>query len=217
MQQWLSACRNRLIIYHEAVCTHISTSSCCLWSYQHHTYSPLHLELKLQNLQIVDLTTKAKFFHPFMQALCMFIGEALVGLVILVQLLRKPSNQQAQPYQLKKKPAPAYTVIFPAVMDILSTLFSYTALNMVDSSVWQISRGGNIITTALLSSCFLKRVFHRGAILGCLMAFLGITSVQLVAVLYANSGSGGQSASNQIIGILLLVASIVFNSLTLIA
>jgi hypothetical protein len=102
-------------------------------------------------------------------------------------------------------------------MDILSTLFSYTALNMVDSSVWQISRGGNIITTALLSSCFLKRVFHRGAILGCLMAFLGITSVQLVAVLYANSGSGGQSASNQIIGILLLVASIVFNSLTLIA
>lgn len=102
-------------------------------------------------------------------------------------------------------------------MDILSTLFSYTALNMVDSSVWQISRGGNIITTALLSACFLKRVFHRRAVLGCFMAFLGITSVQLVAVLYANGGGSGQSASTQIIGIVLLVASIIFNSLTLIA
>lgn len=102
-------------------------------------------------------------------------------------------------------------------MDILSTLFSYTALNMVDSSVWQISRGGNIITTALLSACFLKRVFHKGAVLGCFMAFLGITSVQLVAVLYADGGEGGESASTQLIGILLLVASIVFNSMTLIA
>jgi len=73
------------------------------------------------------------------------------------------------------------------MMDVLSTLLSYTALNMVDSSVWQISRGGNIITTALLSACFLKRVFHRGAILGCVFAFLGITGVQLVAILFANS------------------------------
>ena len=49
------------------------------------------------------------------------------------------------------------------------------------------------------------------------MAFLGITSVQLVAVLYADGGEGGESASTQLMGILLLVASIVFNSMTLIA
>ena len=79
-------------------------------------------------------------------------------------------------------------VIFPSVMDLLSTLLSYTALNMVDSSVWQISRGGNIVTTALLSACFLKRVFSRGAIVGCFLAFLGITGVQLVAVLFAEGG-----------------------------
>ena len=101
-------------------------------------------------------------------------------------------------------------------MDLLSTLFSYTALNMVDSSVWQISRGGNIITTALLSICFLKRVFSRGALLGCFLAFLGITSVQVVAIAYSTS-SESQSLQNQIIGTVLLILSIIFNSMGLIS
>jgi drug/metabolite transporter (DMT)-like permease len=107
-------------------------------------------------------------------------------------------------------------IIFPAVMDLLSTLLSYTALNMVDSSVWQISRGGNIITTALLSACFLKRVFSRGAVVGCLMALVGITGVQVVAVLSADGGAS-KDQENQIIGIILLLASILFNSMCLIA
>lgn len=101
-------------------------------------------------------------------------------------------------------------------MDLLSTLLSYTALNMVDSSVWQISRGGNIITTALLSICFLKRVFSRGALLGCFLAFLGITSVQVVTILYTDDSSSG-GLENQVIGIVLLLLSILFNSMGLIA
>ena len=100
-------------------------------------------------------------------------------------------------------------------MDLLSTLLSYTALNMVDSSVWQISRGGNIITTALLSICFLKRSFGKGALLGCFMAFLGITGVQVVAIVYSSS-SESQSVENQIIGTILLILSIIFNSMGLI-
>jgi drug/metabolite transporter (DMT)-like permease len=115
-----------------------------------------------------------------------------------------------------KKPAPEYIVIFPSVMDLLSTLLSYTALNMVDSSVWQISRGGNIVTTALLSICLLKRTFSRGALVGCFLAFLGITSVQIVAVLSSDSSSDG-GISNQSIGIILLILSIIFNSMGLIS
>lgn len=101
-------------------------------------------------------------------------------------------------------------------MDLCSTLLSYTALNMVDSSVWQISRGGNIITTALLSICFLKRVFNRGALLGCFLAFLGITGVQIVDILYSDSSSSS-TLQNQVIGIILLLLSIIFNSMGLIA
>lgn len=105
--------------------------------------------------------------------------------------------------------------MFPAVMDLLSTLLSYTALNMVDSSVWQISRGGNIIFTALLSRFFLKRIFSGTSILGCVLAFVGITSVQVVAVLYSDNSSS-TAISDELIGIILLLASIIFNSIGLV-
>jgi len=72
-------------------------------------------------------------------------------------------------------------------MDLMSTLLSYTALNMIDSSVWQILRGGNIIFTALLSKIILKRLFNNLAIIGCLLTFLGITSVQVVAISFSSS------------------------------
>lgn len=100
-------------------------------------------------------------------------------------------------------------------MDLLSTLLSYTALNMVDSSVWQISRGGNIIFTAIFSRIFLKRMFSESSIFGCVLAFLGITSVQVVAVVYSNSSSS-TALSQEVIGISLLLASIIFNSVGLV-
>jgi drug/metabolite transporter (DMT)-like permease len=100
-------------------------------------------------------------------------------------------------------------------MDLLSTLLSYIALNMVDSSVWQISRGGNIIFTALLSRIFLKRIFSGTSIFGCVLAFLGITSVQVVAVIYSDSSSS-TALTEEVIGILLLLASIIFNSIGLV-
>ncbi len=100
-------------------------------------------------------------------------------------------------------------------MDLLSTLLSYTALNMVDSSVWQISRGGNIIFTAFLSRIFLKRIFSGTSILGCVLAFAGITSVQVVAVIYSDSSSS-TAISDELIGIILLLASIIFNSIGLV-
>ena len=76
---------------------------------------------------------------------------------------------------------------WPGVFDLMATLFSYLALNTVDSSVWQMSKGGVIVTTAILSRIFLKRIFTRRAIIGCTFAFIGITSVQVVAVLSANT------------------------------
>jgi drug/metabolite transporter (DMT)-like permease len=100
-------------------------------------------------------------------------------------------------------------------MDLLSTLLSYTALNMVDSSVWQISRGGNIIFTAILSKIFLNRIFSRTSMIGCVLAFLGITSVQIVAVVYSDNSSSTQ-LSDDTLGVLLLLASIIFNSIGLV-
>jgi hypothetical protein len=104
----------------------------------------------------------------------------------LIQWLRERKIQYMDKTGFEeKKAAPEWVVIFPSVMDLLATLLSYTALNMVESSVWQISRGGNIVTTCLLSICFLKRAYGKGPLFGCFLAFLGITSVQVVAIAYS--------------------------------
>lgn len=104
---------------------------------------------------------------------------------------------------------------WPAVFDLLATLFSYLALNTVDSSVWQMSKGGVIVTTAILSRIFLKRIFTKRAILGCSLAFVGITSVQIVAVLSTSSQSN-VTTTGELIGLGLLFISILFNSFGLI-
>jgi hypothetical protein len=114
-----------------------------------------------------------------------------------------------------KKKATFLQAFWPAVFDLLATLFSYLALNTVDSSVWQMSKGGVIVTTAILSKLLLKRVFTNRAILGCSLAFIGITGVQAVAVLSANSQTN-LTTQGELIGLALLFISIFFNSFGLI-
>lgn len=147
-----------------------------------------------------------------MQTILMFVGESLVGFVYLFERMKTRKEEFTGS---EKKPASVLLVLFPTFMDLLSTLFSYTALNMVDSSVWQISRGGNIIFTAILSRIFLQRIFSGSSILGCVLAFAGITSVQVVAVIYSDSSSSGE-IRDEVLGILLLLASIIFNSIGLV-
>jgi uncharacterized membrane protein len=65
---------------------------------------------------------------------------------------------------------------------------------MVASSVWQISRGGVIVTTAIFSVIFLKKKFDRPAVVGCIFAFLGITGVQLVTVLASEKEDQNKNA-----------------------
>jgi uncharacterized membrane protein len=79
-------------------------------------------------------------------------------------------------------------------MDLIATLLSYIALNLVASSVWQISRGGVIVTTAIFSVLFLKKTFNKSAIIGCVLAFIGITGVQLVTVLASTKDDQNKNA-----------------------
>lgn len=172
----------------------------------------------------MDAETGEKFYHPFMQTILLFIGEMMVGIVYFVQRAVKKYRQKleaesiissSEPVVAAKPQAPITSAIFPALMDLLSTLLSYMALNLVDSSVWQISRGGVIVTTAILSRLVLKRTFTRRAIVGCSLAFIGITTVQAVAVL-SNGMAGKATVAEQLIGLGLLFVSILFNSFGLI-
>jgi uncharacterized membrane protein len=69
------------------------------------------------------------------------------------------------------------------IVDILVSALANTALNMMDSSIWQISKGANIIVIALLSKIFLKRIFTHKAIIGCIISLVGITIVQVKYIL----------------------------------
>ena len=94
-------------------------------------------------------------------------------------------------------------------MDVFGSGLAYVALNLVISSVWQISRGGVIITTALISWLFLKKKFTRPMVVGCVLALLGITSVQLVTILFANNDES-RNVLSLVIGIGMILVSLMF-------
>lgn len=85
---------------------------------------------------------------------------------------------------------------------------------MVPSSVWQISRGGVIATTAFLSYVFLTKKLTKSMILGCLIALIGITSVQIVNIFFTDQNNSGTIVL-QIIGIVLLLLSLFTNAFQL--
>lgn len=142
----------------------------------------------------------------------MFVAYIIVG---LAYLLKKIWTQDKSPTTIQKenqkKPAPFYTAFWPTVFDMLAVIFSNLALNMVDTSVWQLSRGGAIITTAILSRIILKKILTTKAFYGCILAFIGVTSVQVVTVLSSSTGDS-IAGSKEIVGLILLFISILFNS-----
>lgn len=70
-----------------------------------------------------------------------------------------------------------------------NVIFLNFALNLVDTSILQISRGGTVVATALLSKIFLHKKFTSRSIFGCMLAFIGITGVQTASVYFANKKS----------------------------
>ncbi len=78
-----------------------------------------------------------------------------------------------------KLECPIYLPLIPGIMDLLASALAYVSLNLIAGSVWQISRGGVIITTAIFSRICLSKKFTKSSLLGCILAFVGITLVQL--------------------------------------
>jgi len=110
----------------------------------------------------------------------MFLGEALC--IVVYPLIKENIVYQ------KPKP-PVYLLCIPGFLDIFSSGLAYVSLNMISGSVWQISRGGVIITTAIFTRVFLRKHLNKSMIIGCFLALIGITGVELVSVLTEESSS----------------------------
>lgn len=68
------------------------------------------------------------------------------------------------------------------------------ALNFVAGSVYQMMRGGAIVTTFLFSIFFLKMKAQRNQVAGSVLALVGVLIVGASSLLFADSsGDGGDS------------------------
>lgn len=136
--------------------------------------------LTLQNhQQVPELYPNDKFFHPFIQTAVMFLGESLCFIPYLIYKAFRPKKNFLEISGFMKQQCPAYLPLIPGIMDLLSSALAYISLNLISGSVWQISRGGVIITTAIFSRFCLSKKFTKASVLGCSLAFIGITLVQL--------------------------------------
>lgn len=119
---------------------------------------------------------------------------------------------------MMKPKCPIYLPLIPAIADVFSSTFAYASLTLVSASVWQVTRGGNIITIGLFYRIFMKKSFSWGGIVGCTLAFLGITAAQLIEIFLSpkDSSLSGGDTSEQLIGVVLLVLSILTNTIILV-
>jgi len=75
----------------------------------------------------------------------------------------------------------------PAFCDCMGSTLQLIALNFINSSVYQIIRGGTIVTTFLFSILILKTKAERYQVLGSILAFIGVLVVGISAVVFSES------------------------------
>ena len=109
----------------------------------------------------------------------MFLGEFLCVILFLIKKKRKPKFGFLDKSNFMKTSAPIYWPLLPAILDLFTSTLAYIALSFTPGSVWQMSRGGVIITTAIFSKLILKNNFSKAAKLGCFLTLVGITLVQV--------------------------------------
>ena len=87
-----------------------------------------------------------------------------------------------------------FLLAIPALCDFFTSTLQYIALNFISPSVYQMMRGGAIITTFLFSIWFLKAKPQKHQILGSILALVGITIVGTSTMAFSSSSSGSTDA-----------------------
>lgn len=78
-------------------------------------------------------------------------------------------------------------LLIPTIFDLLTSTMQYIALNFISASVYQMIKGGTIITTFLFSITLLKNPLLRRQLLGSALAVIGIVTVGLANVLFTSN------------------------------
>jgi drug/metabolite transporter (DMT)-like permease len=95
--------------------------------------------------------------------------------------------------------------------DLVTSTLQYVALNFVAGSVYQMMRGGAIVTTFIFSIIFLKMKAQRNQVAGSILALVGVFIVGTSSLIFSSSSSSGTDPGLQIIGYILLICSLFTN------
>ncbi len=77
----------------------------------------------------------------------------------------------------------------PAISDLITSTLQYVALNFVAGSVYQMMRGGAIVTTFIFSILFLKMKAQRNQVSGSILALIGVMIVGASSLYFSSSSS----------------------------
>ena len=109
-----------------------------------------------------------------MQVALRTISQALCFLVVIPKGIK-----------LKQEGAPKinhFLIFLSEVIDFATFFCFYIALNFVPSSIYQMLRGGTILTTYIFTVFILKKKSKKQKILGCIIVLLGVVTVGLVNI-----------------------------------
>ncbi|EFO26183.1 hypothetical protein LOAG_02297 [Loa loa] len=138
------------------------------------------------------------FNHPFVQGICMFIGELSCLFVYIIARYIQNHRVQTSPYSdegsgngipshiseqsfLKFNP---WVFAVPAFCDVLATSIMYIGLNLTQASSFQMLRGAVIIFTGLFSVAFLGSYLQGFRWLGMGFITLGLIIVGVSDIIF---------------------------------
>lgn len=121
----------------------------------------------------------------------MFLGEILA---LGFYFLHKAQNPQGYARRASEAQAEGKLLHFnklkfaiPALCDVMASNLQLFALNFIAGSVYQMMRGGTIITTFIFSLLILKIKAKPFQIVGSALAFIGIAVVGVAAMVFGGS------------------------------
>lgn len=125
----------------------------------------------------------------------MFFGESLALVMFFVMKRRDKEGFNMRMLEAKSKGKQIefnkFLLAIPAISDLITSTLQYVALNFVAGSIYQMMRGGAIVTTFLFSMIFLKMKAQRNQVAGSVLALIGVVIVGASSLAFSDSGDDG--------------------------
>jgi|LakMenEpi03Aug12_release.lakeMendotaPanAssembly.Ray.scaffolds.fasta_scaffold710735_2 drug/metabolite transporter (DMT)-like permease len=82
-----------------------------------------------------------------------------------------------------------FLLVIPALCDFITSTLHYIALNFVSGSIYQMMRGGTIVTTFVFSITILKIKVQPKMIIGSSLAVVGVVVVGVSNLMFSSATS----------------------------